>query len=63
MHNFAHSFSALLHKYCEKVTFELKCNFLFLFYIVKIITKISDAETYLILKNTERNGNHYGKQN
>ena len=63
MHNFAPSFSALLHKYCEKVTFELKCNFLFLFYIVKIITKISDAETYLILKNTKRNGNHYGKQN
>ena len=47
MHNFAPSFSALLHKYCEKVTFELKCNFLFLFYIVKIITKISDAEAYL----------------
>ena len=53
MHNFAPSFSALLHKYCEKVTFELKCNFLFLFYIVKIITKISDAETYLILKGME----------
>ena len=53
MHNFAPSFSALLHKYCEKVTFELKCNFLFLFYIVKIITKISAAEAYLILKGME----------
>ena len=63
MHNFAPSFSALLHKYCEKVTFEPKCNFLFLFHIVNIITKISAAEAYLILKNTEMNGNHYGKQN
>ena len=47
MHNFAPSFSALLHKYCEKVTFEPKCNFLFLLHIVNIITKISDAEAYL----------------
>ena len=53
MHNFAHSFSALLHKHCEKVTFERKCNFLFLFHIVNIITKISTAEAYLILKGME----------
>ena len=53
MHNFAHSFSALLHKHCEKVTFERKCNFLFLFRIVNIITKISAAEAYLILKGME----------
>ena len=53
MHNFAPSFSALLHKHCEKVTFGRKCNFLFLFHIVNIITKISDAEAYLILKGME----------
>lgn len=53
MHNFAHSFSVLLHKHCEKVTFERKCNFLFLFRIVNIITKISAAEAYLILKGME----------
>ena len=43
MHNFAPSFSALLHKYCEKVTFELKCNFLFLFYIYIISASYVDA--------------------
>lgn len=53
MHNFAPSFSALLHKHCEKVTFGRKCNFLFLFHIVNIITKISAAEAYLILKGME----------
>ena len=53
MHNFAYGFSALLHKHCEKVTFERKCNFLFLFHIVNIITKISAAEAYLILKGME----------
>ena len=53
MHNFAHGFSALLHKHCEKVTFGRKCNFLFLFHIVNIITKISAAEAYLILKGME----------
>ena len=41
MHNFAPSFSALLHKYCEKVTFEPKCNFLFLFYIVPEFAEFS----------------------
>ena len=50
-------------KVTENVTHDEFCNFLFCSGIVKIITKISDAETYLILKNTERNGNHYGKQN
>ena len=34
VHNFAPGFSALLHKYCEKVTFEPKCNFLFYFMLL-----------------------------